>query len=74
MAYITLYIPNSPSPEEYEVEVPPNVDSAGVLRFRVDNRDVVTTVPFLVRYPVKAKAMISQSPPRRRITGHTEWS
>jgi hypothetical protein len=33
------------------------VDNAGVLRFRVDDHDVVTTVPFLVRYPVKAKAV-----------------
>ena len=65
--HVTLYIPGNPVPEEYDVESA-HVDASGVMRFRFDDHDVVTTVPFLVRYPVKAKAVVTEQrsvPPRR---------
>jgi hypothetical protein len=56
MVHITLFIPNSVVPLEYDAKIFRLDD--GVLHFRVDEKalgtatDVSTTVPFLVRNPV----------------------
>jgi len=76
MPHITLYIPNG-GPEEYDVESYGFND--GRLHFTVgegaDAISVATTVPYLIRQPVKAKAVTTQSRPARRTSSSaTQWS
>ncbi|MGO9086908.1 MAG: hypothetical protein ACLQBK_16925 [Candidatus Sulfotelmatobacter sp.] len=79
MVHITLYIPNSAAPEEYDVEG--YGFHEGRLHFTVGEGakavSVATTVPFLIRQPVEEKAAVvsrTQPRPARRSSSHTAWS
>lgn len=75
MVHITLYIPNSPMPEEYDVKS--YGINEGRLTFQVEGNPattVITTVPYLIRQTVEEKGK-SVSPTRSsQRSGHTEWS
>ena len=74
MPHITLYIPNNSTPEEYDVE---NYGfNEGRLHFTVGEGEgafsVATTVPYLIRQPVKNKAVTTEH--RSAPSRHTAWS
>jgi len=74
MPQITLYIPNG-APQIFEVE---NYGlNEGRLHFRIDEGsgafDVTTTVPYLIRQPVKEKE-VSRNPSRSSRGTGSQWS
>jgi len=75
MIHITLYIPNSPMPEEYDVKT--YRLNEGRLHFRVGEGaeavDVNTTVPFLIRQPVEEKAVATTSRSSSRGSRNSAW-
>jgi hypothetical protein len=79
MPHITLYLPNNPMPEEYDVKSYRFHD--GQLHFTVGEGagafSIATTVPFLIRQPVEEKSSSSvkkNTASTGSTTQHTAWT
>jgi hypothetical protein len=74
MTHITLYIPNSPTPEEYDVKT--YGLNEGRLHFQIEGSpvtNVTTTVPFTIRQTVEEKGK-SPAASRPSHGGGSQWS